>query len=817
MKALDDLKVPGPIRKVAVTDNTFKSKKQEVENVSLINFFYGNNGTGKSTVADTIYEADSKHVDWESGVGADSYTMMIFNQQFIDNNIQQYGNLPGVYTISEEASTAQEDIDKIEENIKAAKKVEGEKEKAKTDAGKKVEKLDNDVKDDLNDAADKYRKKYPLAINMRKATIFNAVSGYDNPQQQDEDEMTRLYDAAYKDDSKDYDEYKIYDGDGGLGTVEGSELLEKIIISSGTTPYASLIKALNNAVWLDEGHKKYHHNNKNTENRCPYCGEILPEDIEDRIQSAIDADYQADVAALRKLLSDYTQKTTILIKMLSETNKPADIYPGLDATKYDTQVSAIQGTIAANIVLLQNKINDPSTKVELEETKPFLDELKTIVEEYNALIRTNNEVRKKKSSNKTKFEKMFYEQLALDFAVPMQRYITERTKAKADETKAIDEYNDAVSNREKAEEKRNDIKVAIDTTKAIEEINAILKDVGFLGFQLVPHPTIQYAYVMERTDGSPAQNPSEGEKNFIAFLYFYEKVKGYGVVESSSFISVDGEKKEVVSVPDNKQKIVVIDDPVSSMDSGTMYVVGNLVRDLVTNCEKAATSGVDAIAQLFIFSHNAYFFRGIAYNWAKNFEYVNFYTIDKQDEKSTISISVKETKHPDPKKAWVNDIPVKDNYNALWDEYRSANSVTSLTNIIRRILEYYYLQMCGYEGENVYAKVIDDNRKLFTESELKVADSLLKYLDNEFHWLNDGLYYSDSAITSDVCRRVFQKIFLYSGQDQHYRKMANEEISDDIRVAYEKKFESVSTDGEELELSEADELEADNKELNENE
>ncbi len=800
MKALDDLKVPGPIRKVTVTDNTFKSKKQEVENISLINFFYGNNGTGKSTVADTIYKADSKRVDWEPGVGADSYTMMIFNQQFIDDNIQQYGNLPGVYTISEEASTAQEDIDKIEEAITAAKKIEGEKEKAKADAGKKVEKLDKDIKDDLYEAADKYRQKYPLAINMQKATIFNAVKEYDNPQQPDADEMTRLYNAAFADDSKDYDTYTIYEDFDVLDSIEDLSLLKKEIKSSGSTDYARLIKALNNMVWIDEGHKKYQNHEGNPEHKCPFCGEPLPDDIDERIQSALDADYQSDMATLRALQGEYKKKADYLLYEIEKSNKPDDIYPGIDATEYDIQVSKIRGAIIANQQLIQDKINEPSKNVTIELINPLLVTLKEIVEKYNKLIEANNAVRKKIPSNQKKFKDMFYEQLALDFAVPMQRYSTERTTAESELTKAQNEYDDAVTKRRDAEAKRDDIKVEIDTTKAIEEINAILKDVGFLGFRLVPHPTIKYAYVMERTDGSPAQNPSEGEKNFIAFLYFYEKVKGYGVVESSSFISVDGEEKEVVSVPDNKQKIVVIDDPVSSMDSGTMYVVGNLVRDLVTNCEKAATSGVDAIAQLFIFSHNAFFFRGIAYNWAKNFEYVNFYTIEKQDEKSSISISVKETKHPDPKKAWVNDIPVKDNYNALWDEYRSANSVTSLTNIIRRILEYYYLQMCGYEGENIYAKVIDDNRKLFTESELKVADSLLKYLDNEFHWLNDGLYYSDSAITSDVCRRVFQKIFLYSGQDQHYRKMAQEDIADDIKEAFEKRNdESEISDNEEPE------------------
>lgn len=115
--------------------------------------------------------------------------------------------------------------------------------------------------------------------------------------------------------------------------------------------------------------------------------------------------------------------------------------------------------------------------------------------------------------------------------------------------------------------------------------------------------------------------------------------------------------------------------------------------------------------------------------------------------------------------------------------------------------------MCGYEGESIYARVIDENRKLFTESELKVADALLKYLDNEFHWLNDGLYYSDSAITPDVCQSVFQKIFLYSGQDQHYRKMANEEIADDIREAFEKRLEDATANEEKTEITEVDDTE----------
>ena len=66
-------------------------------------------------------------------------------------------------------------------------------------------------------------------------------------------------------------------------------------------------------------------------------------------------------------------------------------------------------------------------------------------------------------------------------------------------------------------------------------------------------------YEVIREDGSVAENLSEGERNFIAFLYFYHQVRG----------SMTGEEL--------KEKIVVIDDPVSSMDSTALFLVSALL------------------------------------------------------------------------------------------------------------------------------------------------------------------------------------------------------------------------------------------------
>lgn len=84
--------------------------------------------------------------------------------------------------------------------------------------------------------------------------------------------------------------------------------------------------------------------------------------------------------------------------------------------------------------------------------------------------------------------------------------------------------------------------------------------------RVVPTPAINYEVV--RTDtGKIAENLSEGEKNFIAFLYFQQLVFGRE--------SADG---------DTREKIVVIDDPVSSMDSSALFIVSAQIRKMIEVC-----------------------------------------------------------------------------------------------------------------------------------------------------------------------------------------------------------------------------------------
>ena len=184
-------------------------------------------------------------------------------------------------------------------------------------------------------------------------------------------------------------------------------------------------------------------------------------------------------------------------------------------------------------------------------------------------------------------------------------------------------------------------------------------------------------------------------------MYFYQLVKG---------------SKNDTSA--NKGKIVVIDDPVSSMDSSSLFIVSSLIREMVDvtlnnydlEYQNNPVQGF-YIKQMFILTHNAYFHREITYNLVKNYKLVNFYLISKVDNVSSIRLCVEP--NPEAPSEEQNYNPVQNSYSALWEEYREVNRFVPLMNVIHRILDYYFLQLCGYDGTNIRNTILVNNKEKF--------------------------------------------------------------------------------------------------------
>ena len=114
-------KMRSAIEKITLTDATFTG---EVVEPTFVNFFYGKNGSGKSTIARTIRA--NIDLQWQAGKSASDYDVLVYDTDFIDANLQNYGDLAGVFTVCETNIAIQKKV----KDLTQAKKDKGELYKA---------------------------------------------------------------------------------------------------------------------------------------------------------------------------------------------------------------------------------------------------------------------------------------------------------------------------------------------------------------------------------------------------------------------------------------------------------------------------------------------------------------------------------------------------------------------------------------------------------------------------------------------------------------------------------------------------------------
>ena len=738
---------------------------------TYVNFFFGNNGTGKTTIARAIKNGTG--ISYAVGKTKDDYLPLVFDQDYINANIQSYHSLPGVFTINEVNANIQKQIDeKIAEQNDARKRIAvAAKEQERRE--KEKSRADNDFYAACWNITEKDRYQFDhtqTGLKSSKKKFAETLHDY-SPVAHDTDKLKRTYDSLYSGDSKAYHPFNVIDDVSALDNLSDMDLLSLAIVNTANTPFAQFMKDIGSIEWVQKGHSEYH---AKTDGKCPYCSQPLPENFEEIFAASFDKQYQINLQKLSGFQKSYRAKADEILSLLSI---PAEVYPAIDIKPYNDKVAAIKGIIAENIGKIGEKISKPSDNVSLAPIAPALQELADIIKEFNELITANNTLVKEKDAKKSECKKQVFEYLAFlvqDAAKAHEKQSATITKEINKQKLLIDKDKKLIKTLQ--DEFRTLNSQTIETESAMNNINALLKDSGFQGFEVrpkrpdgtvetfVPTPARNYEVVRPNT-GEIAENLSEGEKNFLAFLYFQQ--------------TVFGSKSEEA---DMREKIVVIDDPVSSMDSGTLFMVGTQVKKMIEICRNNANNRNrevtgNFIKQIFILTHNAYFHREISYAYVKKYDFVSFYLIRKNGEKSSVRLC--ECQNPNSPSDMMNVNPVKNSYAALWEEYKEVTSSTPLMNVARRILEYYFLQLCGYEGTNLRERILTEHKDVFTHDEKGIEDytkfdiaaAMLSYMTANASVINDGLNYVDGCVDVKKCRDTFQMIFRYMEQEQHYNMM----------------------------------------------
>ena len=157
-----------------------------------------------------------------------------------------------------------------------------------------------------------------------------------------------------------------------------------------------------------------------------------------------------------------------------------------------------------------------------------------------------------------------------------------------------DQIQQATESRSgKVKEIRELEKTTTSVQPTVDAINQLLLSFGFHGF-CIANVAGTTSYKLVRADGTEAMRTlSEGEKTFVTFLYFFQLIKGS---DTESGITND--------------RVVVFDDPVSSLDSDILFIVGSLIKGLFD--EVRAKTG--HIKQIFVLTHNVYFHKEVTFN-----------------------------------------------------------------------------------------------------------------------------------------------------------------------------------------------------------
>jgi len=97
------------ITKIKLHNIATFSNPVELSKLAKINFFFGSNGTGKTTISKLLANPDSYsscQVEWQN----EKLKTIVYNEDFVKSVFYQYENLPGIFTMGEGAKDIEEQI-----------------------------------------------------------------------------------------------------------------------------------------------------------------------------------------------------------------------------------------------------------------------------------------------------------------------------------------------------------------------------------------------------------------------------------------------------------------------------------------------------------------------------------------------------------------------------------------------------------------------------------------------------------------------------------------------------------------------------------
>lgn len=694
-----------------------------------INYYYGANGSGKTTLSKVIAD-EPAFSDCSLSWQASPMETLVYNKDFVKSHFSQSSPIKGIFTLGKDAVEAEKFIEKNKKGIEEhVSRLLGLNTTIKNKC-KEIDKLTDEminkcwsVKDKHLDA---FREAYTGVIGSKKI-FFNKCKQElnNNSLLLSLDDIKAKCTRVFSKSLQAFDQIPMLVIPN-IKSLESHPILTTKIVGKEDAPISALISKLENSDWIKEGVGYL----LQTETQCPFCQQAVSSMLKSGIESVFNETYNQQIEELKAYETNYKTSISTLIQTLKQiTERDIAI---LNFTELKVHIRLLEEEFGNNLTTIQQKIKSPSLDVNLKPISMDLDKANTFVDSFRKIIETNNStarnIRAEEIKLKSEIWKFIADELSEDFEVYQTKLTGFQSANIAIESQITQRTNDKINLQKKIKEKEADVTSIIHTKN---EINKILKSFGFSNFSISEAENGHYKVIRENGEDAK-ETLSEGEYTFITFLYFYQLLKG-STKESGL----------------TNDKVIVIDDPISSLDSNVLFIVSNLIKEIVANCRNKK----DGIKQVFILTHNIYFHKEVTFKGSRNGQWKeeSYWIVRNTNNRSEV------IRH--------DENPIQTTYELLWREIKKHENINKATifNTLRRILEYYFNIIGGID----YEKCIDE----FEGDEKIIFKSLFSWINDGSHFINDDLvvYAEPENIVKQL--NVFKGIFIKLNHESHYNMM----------------------------------------------
>lgn len=707
---------------------TYPKEPVRIEGLRKQVLFFGDNGSGKTTISRVIAKLASYS---GCSISAPQDTLFqVYNADFVDVAYRE-STYPGVFTLGVKAREVVEQIEALEER--------------RTTLGSEVESYQNQIAaTEAKENEDKVGLENAVweAKNLLDSSLHDAFKGSLKSKVTLADRvLTITATTPVPVEGTLIDGAKVVYGTpparksllqalsvAKFAELEGADEWSRVLVGSEDVPLADLISQLNSHDWVHRGLDYLEQCAA-----CPFCQQAVPSTLKRDLERVFDKAYEEGVTRLRRLHAGYVQQSTAIETALESIQSGLSESTGLDFGK-------LRSALAENRAAMERKVSAPSTPIVLANTTGLLEQVQAAIEAQNGLTaewnaRLDNRAEEAKLLTSSIWQ-LLISRVSVNLAQYRQASEQRGKKLGGLRTKLAGARNQLSAVGPQLRELRSSL-ASVEGT--VTKINDLLERFGFTGFRLQVSEDKKHYVVVRGNGDQAARTLSEGEKTLVSFLYFYHLAQG-GVAESET----------------ERRRVLVVDDPISSLDANVLFLVSTLVREMLS----WAYEEHGLVQQVIVLTHNAYFHKEVAADRRDGLiNNLQHWMVRKYNGVSSVEECAKN--------------PIKSSYSLLWSTVRGAKEGKDiehhmLANAMRRILENYFCFLGRTWDSGL--------RNQFKGEDLVVLNALISWVHDGSHRVFDGLEIGPGHSPAQYLS-VFEGIFEHTGHGAHFEMMMKSEAS----------------------------------------